>query len=64
MGLRVEEGGGSDGLPVMWRIGVEPSGGDVSVAGWQHHPTRKRADFRLVARHEKAWQTALERESK
>ena len=64
MGLRAEEGGGSESLPVMGRIGVEPSGRDVSVAGWQHHPTRKRADFRLVARHEKVWQTTLKRESR
>ena len=64
MGLWVKDGGESESLPVMGRIGVEPSGGDVSVAGWQHHPTRKRADLRLVARHEKTWQTTLKRESK
>ncbi len=46
MGLRVEEGGGSEGQPVMGWTGVEPPIG-------QHYPTRKRADFRLVARHEK-----------
>jgi len=64
MGLRVGEGGESEGLSVMGRIGIEPSGFGGSGARWQHHPTRKRADFRLVARHEKAWQTALERESR
>jgi hypothetical protein len=64
MGLRVGEGGESESLSVMGRIGIEPSGCDVSVAGWQHHPTRKRADFRLVARHEKVWPTTLKRESR
>jgi hypothetical protein len=53
MGLRVKEGEESESFSVMGKIGVEPSGGDVSVAEWQHHPTRKRADFRLVLRHEK-----------
>jgi len=28
MGLRVKDGGGSEGLPVMGRIGVEPSDSD------------------------------------
>ena len=46
MGLRVEDGGESEGQPVMGWIGVEPPVG-------QHHPTRKRADFHRVARHEK-----------
>ena len=46
MGLRVKDGGESEGPSVMEEIGVEPPVG-------QHHPARKRADFRLVARHEK-----------
>jgi len=37
----------------MERIGVEPGGNAVRVAEGVHHPTRKRADFRLVAHHEK-----------
>ena len=47
MGLRVKDGGESERRLVMRRIGVAPP-------IRQHHPTRKRADFRLVARHEKA----------
>jgi hypothetical protein len=46
MGLRVEDGGKSECLPVMGRIGVEPGGCTVSAAERVHHPTRKRADFR------------------
>jgi len=49
-GLRVRDGGGSEWLPVMGRIGVEPGGCTVSAAQRVHHPTRKRADFHLVAR--------------
>jgi hypothetical protein len=45
MGLRVEDGGKSECLPVMGRIGVEPGGCTVSAAKRVHHPTRKRADF-------------------
>jgi hypothetical protein len=45
MGLRVEDGGRSECLPVMGRTGVEPDGCTVSTAYWVHHPTRKRADF-------------------
>ena len=41
MGLRVEDGGESEGQPVMGWIGVEPP---VE----QHHPTRKRANFHRV----------------
>ncbi len=36
--------GKSEGRPVMGRIRVAPD--------WQHHPTRKRADFPAVSRHE------------
>src|SRR5262249_7307783 len=45
MGLWVEEEGGSEGRPVMGRI-----------EGWSPSP-RKRADFPLVFRHERAWPT-------
>ena len=45
MGLRVEDGGKSECLPVMGRIGVEPGGCTVSTAKRVHHSTRKRADF-------------------
>ena len=44
MGRRVEEEGEREGRPVMGRIGVERK---------QYHPTRKRADFPLVFRHER-----------
>ena len=46
MGLRVKDGGESERRLVMGRIGVAPP-------IRQHHPTRKRADFHLVTRHEK-----------
>jgi hypothetical protein len=42
-GLRVEDGGKSECLPVVGRIGVEPGGCTVSAAKRVHHPTRKRA---------------------
>jgi hypothetical protein len=45
MGLRVGDGGKSECLPVMGRIGVEPGGCTVSAAKRVHYPTRKRADF-------------------
>jgi len=45
MGLRVEDGGRSECLPVMGRIGVEPGGCTVSAADRVHHPTQKRSDF-------------------
>jgi hypothetical protein len=45
MGLRVEDGGRSECLPVMGRIGVEPGSCTVSATDRVHHPTRKRADF-------------------
>ena len=45
MGLRVGDGGKSECLPVMGRIGVEPGGCTVSTAKRVHHSTRKRADF-------------------
>ena len=44
-GLRVGDGGRSECLPVMGRIGVEPGGCTVRTAEGVHHPTRKRADF-------------------
>ena len=43
MGLRVEDGGKSECLPVMGRIGVEPGGCTVSATERVHHPARKRA---------------------
>ena len=45
MGLRVRDSGGSECLPVMGRIEVEPGGCTVSAAKRVHHLTRKRADF-------------------
>ena len=45
MGLRVEDGGRSECLSVMGRIGVEPGGCTVSTINRVHYPTRKRADF-------------------
>jgi hypothetical protein len=44
MVLRVEEDGASECRAVIARIGVALSE--------EHHPTRKRADFRLVFHHE------------
>lgn len=44
-GRWVWDRGGSEGRPVMGRIGVEPSG-DIA-------PPRKRADFRVVPHHER-----------
>jgi hypothetical protein len=44
-GLWVEDGGRSECLLVMGRIGVEPGGCTVSATNRVHHPTRKRADF-------------------
>ena len=46
MGLRVKENGGSES-----RLS---NGVDRDGVTRQHHPTRKRADFRLVFHHEKA----------
>jgi len=43
MGLRAEEEGGSEGRPVIGRIGVEAWGTGV------HYPPRKWADFPLVS---------------
>jgi hypothetical protein len=45
MGLWVGDGGKSECLPVIGRIGVEPGGCTVSAAKRVHHSTRKRADF-------------------
>jgi hypothetical protein len=44
-GLWVEDGGKSECLSVIERIGVEPGGCTVSATKRVHHPTRKRADF-------------------
>ncbi len=52
MGVRVEESGRSEGRPVTGRIGVEVER--------RHHPTRKRADFRMVPLHEKNCDTSTE----
>ena len=64
MGLRVADGGKSEGQPVMGWIGVEPGGSAVSAAKGLPYLTRKRADFRLVARHETVWPTTFKRESR
>jgi hypothetical protein len=45
MGLRVGDGGRSECLPVMGRIGVEPGECAVRALERVHHPTRKQADF-------------------
>jgi len=45
MGLRIEDGGRSECLPVMGRIGVELGECTVRAVEKVHHPTRKRADF-------------------
>ncbi len=44
-GLRVEDGGKSESLPVMRRTGVELGECVVRAVEKVHHPTRKRADF-------------------
>ena len=51
--MRVEEGGGSECRPVMGRIGIE-------AVERRHHPTRKRADFRLVLLHENNYDASTE----
>ena len=58
MDLRVWEGGKSE-CPVLVSTGQVPScnGGDRACADRLHYPTRKRADFHLVAHHERVWQT-------
>jgi len=45
MGLRVEDGGRSECLPVVGRIGVEL--GECAMRAFKkvHYPTRKQADF-------------------
>jgi len=45
MGLRVKDGGESESLPVMGRIGVEPGNDAVRAVDGLDYPTRKRADF-------------------
>ncbi|GHO50337.1 hypothetical protein [Ktedonospora formicarum] len=47
--MQIEEDGESKSLSVMEGIGIAPMR--------KHHPTRKRADFRLVFHDEKDWQT-------
>lgn len=64
MGLRVGDGGKSEGLPVMGRIGVEPKVKVREPRQRQDHSTRKRADFHRVARHERTWQTGDKEESR
>ena len=64
MGLRVAEGGASEGQPIMGWIEVEPGGSAVSAAKGLHDLTRKWADFRRVARHETVWPTTLKRDSR
>jgi hypothetical protein len=54
MGRRVWDDAESESQPVIGWIGVEPGSDTVRIAQRVHYPTRKRADFRLVARHEKA----------
>jgi hypothetical protein len=44
-GLRVGDGGRSECLPVIGRMGVEPGECAVRALERVHHPTRKRADF-------------------
>ena len=56
MGLWVEDDGGSEG-PALGRPGQVPPCNEVDrgcASIRQHHPTRKRADFHLVLRHEKS----------
>jgi len=55
MGQRVKDEGESEGRPVMGRIGVALPFGSrwprevvQRAERWQHHPTRKRADFPRV----------------
>jgi hypothetical protein len=45
MGQRVEDGGRSESLSVMGRIGVELGERAVRAVEKVHYPTRKRADF-------------------
>jgi hypothetical protein len=45
MGLWAEDGGKSESLPVMGRIGIELEECSVRANEEVHHPTRKRADF-------------------
>ncbi|MFC1713199.1 hypothetical protein ACFL6S_06010 [Candidatus Poribacteria bacterium] len=54
MGMRVEEDGESESHAVMAWIGIELR---------QYHPTRKRADLRLVFHHERVWQSDIRKQS-
>ena len=45
MDLRAEDGGRSECLPVMGRIGIELGECAVRAVEKVHYPTRKRADF-------------------
>jgi hypothetical protein len=65
MGLRVEDGGRSECLPVVGRIGVEL--GECAVRAFKKGTLSHAKAGRLpiqVARHERAWQTAIKRESR
>jgi hypothetical protein len=65
MGLRVEDGGGSECLPVMGRIGVELSGFDREQGRMAISPHAKAGRLPIqVARHEKVWRTTFKREGK
>ena len=55
-GRRVKDEGGSERRPVTGRIGVEPRR--------RHHPTRKRADFPRVFRHERTSANRLREQSR
>lgn len=59
MGLRVKEDGGSEGPSVMEGTEVE-----AQRVVRQHHLTRKRADFRPVSLHERAWQSVNKEEKR
>ncbi len=65
MGLRVEDGGRSECLPVMGRIGVESFDFDREQDQMTTSLHAKAGRLPIqVARHEKVWRTTLKRESK
>ena len=65
MGLRVEDGGGSEGPFVAKGIGVEPSGYDRERNRMATSPHAKAGRLpNLVARHERVWRTTFEGEGK
>jgi len=65
MDLRVEDGGKSECLPVMGRIGVESFGFDreQDQMATSLHAKAGRLPIQ-VARHDKVWRTTLKREGK